>query len=95
VQRENVWHPYYELNIEGEMDFKDQLQSNMKKRAEADVSGKEVQALMEERNENNENFRRINENRKWADMGLTQKKAFNMAAKLAELKKRDEEDDNI
>lgn len=50
MQRENVWHPYYELNIEGEMDFKDQLQSNMKKRAEADVSGKEVQALMEELN---------------------------------------------
>lgn len=23
VQRENVWHPYYEINLEGEMDFKD------------------------------------------------------------------------
>lgn len=37
VQRENVWHPYYELNIEAEMDFKDQLQANVKKRAEADI----------------------------------------------------------
>ena len=25
VQRENVWHPYYEVNLEGEMDFKEKV----------------------------------------------------------------------
>lgn len=29
VQRENVWHPYYELNLEAEMDFKDKFLVNM------------------------------------------------------------------
>lgn len=94
VQRENVWHPYYELNIEAEMDFKDQLQSNMKKRAEQDINGKEVQALMDELNQTNENFRQINENRKLAEQGLPPKKSFNIQAKMAELKRRDEEEEN-
>ena len=57
VQRENVWHPYYELNVEAEMDFKDQLQSNMKKRAEKNINGEEVQQLIDELNATTENFR--------------------------------------
>lgn len=41
VQRENVWHPYYEINLEGEMDFKDQLKSNMEKAsAEKNIGGR-------------------------------------------------------
>ena len=42
VQRENVWHPYYELNLDTEMDFKDQLKSNMEKKKADDIEGKEV-----------------------------------------------------
>lgn len=57
VQRENVWHPYYELNVEAEMDFKDQLQSNMKKRAEKNINGEEVQQLIDELNATTETFR--------------------------------------
>ena len=39
------------------MDFKDQLQANVKKRAEQDINDKEVQELINERNQTNENFR--------------------------------------
>lgn len=52
-----MWHPYYELNVEAEMDFKDQLQSNMKKRAEKNINGEEVQQLIDELNATTENFR--------------------------------------
>ena len=31
VQRENVWHPYYELNIE-EMDFKEKIMAAAEER---------------------------------------------------------------
>ena len=39
------------------MDFKDQLQANVKKRAEQDINDKEVKELINERNQTNENFR--------------------------------------
>ena len=42
VQRENVWHPYYEVKLEEE-DFKDKIQkSRMEKKAGADIMGGDI-----------------------------------------------------
>ena len=45
VQRENVWHPYYEVKLEEE-DFKDKLQrQRLEKKAGADMMGGDIAEL--------------------------------------------------
>ena len=41
IQRENVWHPYYEVKLEEE-DFKEKLQRQRKEKREADMMGGEI-----------------------------------------------------
>jgi hypothetical protein len=41
VQRENVWHPYYEVKMEEE-DFKEKLQRQKREKKEADVVGGDI-----------------------------------------------------
>lgn len=45
VQRENVWHPYYEINLEAEIDFKEHMQSKMQSNKDANIDGKDVSEL--------------------------------------------------
>lgn len=44
VQRENVWHPYYEIKVEEE-NFKEKLQRQKREQREADVVGGDVADL--------------------------------------------------
>jgi len=41
IQRENVWHPYYEVKTEEE-DFKDKLQRQKREKKETDVMGGDI-----------------------------------------------------
>lgn len=41
IQRENVWHPYYEVKLEEE-DFKEKLQRQRKEKKEADIMGVDI-----------------------------------------------------
>ncbi|TNV82732.1 hypothetical protein FGO68_gene13571 [Halteria grandinella] len=41
VQRENVWHPYYEVKLEEE-DFKEKLQRQKREKRDADVMGGDI-----------------------------------------------------
>jgi hypothetical protein len=44
VQRENVWHPYYESNIE-EMDFKEKMMAAAEEKRMANLGGSAVTEL--------------------------------------------------
>lgn len=41
IQRENVWHPYYEVKLEEE-DFKEKLQRQKREKKEADIMGGDI-----------------------------------------------------
>jgi hypothetical protein len=47
VQRENVWHPYYEIKTEEE-DFKEKLQRNIKEASVKKVEGENIELLKKE-----------------------------------------------
>jgi hypothetical protein len=44
VQRENVWHPYYEVKLEEE-DFKDKYQRQRAEKREAEMMNKDIQEI--------------------------------------------------
>ena len=44
VQRENVWHPFYEINLE-EMDFKEKMIAAAEEKKMQNLGGTEIQEL--------------------------------------------------
>ena len=47
VQRENVWHPYYEVNLE-EMDFKEKMMQAAEEKKMANVGGAAMSELQKQ-----------------------------------------------
>ncbi|CDW73487.1 nucleic acid-binding protein [Stylonychia lemnae] len=87
IQRENVWHPYYEIKVEEE-DFKEKIQAKQKEKKEQEGNleikelEKKIQALEEkERQEQQDQFE--------LSQGGPKKKLFDFAA-IQRQKKQDE-----
>lgn len=94
VQRENVWHPYYESNIE-EMDFKEKMMAAAEAKKMENLGGQAIQDLQKQLQAHDEGVRLADENQKRAEEGKPAKnKNFNFKEKIELLKKRDEEDMN-
>ena len=53
MQRENVWHPYYELNVE-EMDFKEKMIAAAEEKRLANIGGQAIQDLQRQLQQMNE-----------------------------------------
>jgi hypothetical protein len=49
IQRENVWHPFYEINVE-EMDFKEKLISAAEEKKLKSLGGAEIIELQKQLN---------------------------------------------
>ena len=47
VQRENVWHPYYEVNLE-DMDFKEKMMQAAEEKKMANVGGAAMTELQKQ-----------------------------------------------
>ena len=91
VQRENVWHPYYEVNLE-EMDFKEKMLQAAEEKKMANVGGVAMTELQKQLQAHDEGVRLSDQEKKRAELGLTPKKVFNLQDKLRLMKKRDEEE---
>jgi len=56
VQRENVWHPYYEVIID-EMDFKEKMIAAAEEKKMANVGGTAITELQKQLQAHDENVR--------------------------------------
>ena len=86
VQRENVWHPYYEVKLEEE-DFKEKLQRQRAEKREAEVMSKDI-AEIESKLKSLEEKERA-EQLAAAEAANPSKKTFNL--KSLQDRKREEE----
>mmetsp|Transcript_17685 Transcript_17685/g.29893 ORF Transcript_17685/g.29893 Transcript_17685/m.29893 type:complete len:238 (-) Transcript_17685:49-762(-) len=93
-QRENVWHPYYEQNVD-EMDFKEKMIAAAEEKKMTNLGGVAIQELQKQLMQHDEDVRTAEDAGKRAELGITKNKNFNFKDKIAELKKREEEDANI
>lgn len=90
VQRENVWHPYYELNLEAEMDFKDKFLVNMQAKDSQNVQDVAIKILEAEIKETEDDFQRDYKNKQILDAGgKVVGKPFSIQEKLKQLKERE------
>ena len=92
-QRENVWHPYYELDLEGQMDFKEKMIAAAQEKNLKNVGGQVIEALKQKLIAHDEGVKISDQAKKQAELGLVPKKAFNIKDKLADLKRQAEEED--
>jgi hypothetical protein len=56
VQRENVWHPYYEVNLE-DMDFKEKMMQAAEEKKMANVGGAAMTELQKQLQAHDEGVR--------------------------------------
>jgi len=88
IQRENVWHPYYEVKIEEE-DFKEKLQRQRMEKREAEVQGSKDIVEIESKLKSLEEKERAEQMAMAESTGGEKKKTFNL--KNLQDRKREEE----
>ena len=95
VQRENVWHPYYELNHE-EMDFKEKMIAAQQEKHMANLGGDELSKLKNQLTNFDQSVQKSDQDQKRAELGLDQKPkaTFNLKEKLKKLAEQQAEEDN-
>lgn len=83
MQRENVWHPYYELNHD-EMDFKEKMIAAQQEKQIANIGGDELSKLKNQLTSFDQSVQRADQDQKRAEQGLDAKpkKAFNLQDKM-------------
>ena len=91
VQRENVWHPYYETIID-EMDFKEKMIAAAQEKKNENVGGNAVSELQKALQAHDEGVKLADQEKKRADLGLAPKRVFNIKDKMKEMKMREEEE---
>ena len=90
VQRESVWHPYYETIID-EMDFKEKMIAAQEEKKLQNVGGTAITELQKQLQEHDEQIREQDNEKKRAEMGLAPKKrVFDLKAKQAALREKEE-----
>ena len=88
VQRENIWHPYYEINLE-EMDFKEKMMQAAESKKLLNPGGIEIDALNKELVSHDQATKQSEADR-IAGVAPTAPKKFSLAEKMAQLRARDE-----
>lgn len=85
VQRENVWTPYYEVNLV-ELDFKEKMMQAAAEKKLSAVDGVEVMELKKQLQAYDENIRQSDQEKKNIAMGIAPKKQLNTGSIIARLK---------
>jgi hypothetical protein len=90
VQRENVWHPFYETVLE-EMDFKEKMMAAAEEKKMANIGGVNMTELQKKLNEHDENVKAVEQDKKRVEAGFAPKKVFNIKDLQKKLAQRDED----
>ena len=91
LHRDNVWHPYYEIQTEEE-DLGTKMRNRQADRRQNDVEGSEIAAIKNQLQDLEKNQRDENEARDAAAVGAPKKKFLDMKAIQAKLAAKEQEE---
>ena len=81
VQRENVWHPYYEINLD-EMDFKEKMLAAAESKKLQNPGGVEIDEIQKQLISHDQDVQRTEDDTKNGVAPSKREKGFNLQEKL-------------